>query len=107
MAANEAASIPSGSVPGPVRASTPGRLAAIAIVAGILAGAVAVVVGERILDQYREDLLPKIEIHPGAENVRRWHEARLHSAALNFATAGGWVVSGDDSQFLLSLSWRE
>jgi hypothetical protein len=66
-----------------------GRLLVFAIVAGLIAGAASVLIGERILNSYNRDLFPPIENNPSAENVRRWKEARIYSAALTFATLGG------------------
>jgi hypothetical protein len=68
-----------------------GRLLALAIVAALMAGAASWLVGERIMDAYRADLLPNIEAHPSAESVRRWRDARLYSATLTYATMGGFL----------------
>ena len=66
-----------------------GRLFVCAIVAGLLAGLASVLIGERILDRYKGDLLPPIEISPSAANVQRWKDARIYSATFTFATLGG------------------
>jgi hypothetical protein len=66
-----------------------GRLFVCAIAAGLLAGLASVLIGERILDRYKGDLLPPIEINPSAGNVQRWKNARVYSATFTFATLGG------------------
>jgi hypothetical protein len=66
-----------------------GRLLIFATVAGLVAGVASELIGERILNSYKSDLLPPLEINPSAENVRRWKDARLYSATLTFTTLGG------------------
>jgi hypothetical protein len=66
-----------------------GRLLALALAAALIAGAVSVLAGERILGHYGDALLPPPSIHPNPEEARLWKEARLHSAVLNFTTLAG------------------
>jgi hypothetical protein len=66
-----------------------GRLLVFAIVAGLVAGAASVLIGERIMNFYNRDLFPPIENNPSAENMRRMKDARLYTAALTFTTLGG------------------
>jgi hypothetical protein len=66
-----------------------GRLLVFATVAGLVAGVASELIGERILNSYKSNLLPPLEISPSAENVRRWKDARLYSATLTFTTLGG------------------
>ncbi len=64
------------------------RLLAFALAAAVVAGVASSFAGERIMDVYKYDLTPKLAIHPLPEDVARWHHARVHSAALTFATMG-------------------
>ncbi len=64
------------------------RLLAFALVAGLIAGAASLVAGEAIMNVYKYDLTPKLAIQPAPEDVRRWHHARIYSAAFTFATLG-------------------
>ncbi len=66
-----------------------GRLLAFAVIAGLLAGVASTLVGERIVEAYRNDLTPKVEAHPSPESMRRWRDARLYSAVLADAAMGG------------------
>jgi hypothetical protein len=59
------------------------------IVAGLIAGAVSLLAGEFILKAYESDLVPKLKIRPTADDFRRFNDARLYSATLNFTTMGG------------------
>jgi hypothetical protein len=66
-----------------------GRLLIFATVAGLVAGVASELIGERILNSYKSNLLPPLEINPSAENVRRWKDARVYTATFTFATLGG------------------
>ena len=65
------------------------RLLACATIAALIAGAVSLLAGEAIMSHFRSDLLPKLAVNPNPEDMRRFREARLYSAALTFATMGG------------------
>jgi hypothetical protein len=62
---------------------------ALAVAAGLIAGVASMLAGEVILSRYQSDLLPNLNINPNPEDMRRWRDARLNSAALTFATMGG------------------
>ncbi len=66
-----------------------GRILVVALAAGLIAGVISTLVGERIVGAYRGDLLPTIAIRPSPESIRRLNAARLSSAAGCFATLGG------------------
>jgi len=66
-----------------------GRLLALAIAAGIIAGVASLLAGEMILRSYQSDLVPALKITPSPEDMRRWRDARLYSATLTFTTMGG------------------
>jgi hypothetical protein len=68
-----------------------GRLLALALAAGLIAGVASLLVGEVILKGYQSDLVPGVDIHPNPETMRRWRDARLYSATLTFATMGGFL----------------
>ena len=55
------------------------RLLALALAAGLIAGAASVLAGEMIMGRYRAALLPPLNINPDPEHMRRWREARLYS----------------------------
>ena len=81
---------PEPAVSGPdLPANAFGRLLALALAAALIAGAVSVLAGERILGHYGEALLPRPSIRPTPEEARRWREARLYSAVLSFTTLAG------------------
>jgi hypothetical protein len=69
-----------------------GRLLVFAILAGLVAGAASVLIGERIMNFYQSDLNPPIQRNPPPETVRRWKDARVHSAVFTFATLGGLLA---------------
>ena len=64
---------------------------AFAIVAAVLAGAAALVAGEKILDAYQNDLFPPIKINPTVEEMSRLKAARLSTATLTFTCLGGFL----------------
>ena len=64
------------------------RLLAFACGAAIIAGLASSLAGEVIMNVYKYDLIPKLTIHPLPEDLARWHNARLNSAAFTFATMG-------------------
>ena len=68
-----------------------GRLMALALAAGLVAGVASLLAGEEILRGYQSDLLPKLKIRPSAEDMQRWSSARLYSATLTFTTMGGFL----------------
>ena len=68
-----------------------GRLLAFAIVAAVLAGAAALVAGEKILDAYHNDLFPPIKFNPSVEEMSRLKAARLSTATLTFTCLGGFL----------------
>ncbi len=65
------------------------RILAIAAIAGLLSGAASLIAGEMILKSYQNELVPALKAHPSAEDLRRWREARIHSAALTIMATGG------------------
>ena len=70
-------------------ASRPGRLLAIACVAGLLAGAASTMAGEAILRRYQGDLVQPITTRPKPEDVQRFRDARVYSAVWTFTTMAG------------------
>jgi MFS family permease len=66
-----------------------GRLLALALAAGLIAGVASWLAGEVILNGYKSDLVPALKISPSPEDIRRWKDARIYSATLTFATMGG------------------
>ena len=68
-----------------------GRLVGVALVAGLLAGVAAWLVGATILESYRDALTPKVTREVDAELVRRFARARLTSAVGTFTALGGIV----------------
>jgi len=68
-----------------------GRLMALALAAGLVAGVASLLAGEEILRGYQSDLFPKLKIRPSAEDMHRWSGARLYSATLTFTTMGGFL----------------
>jgi vacuolar-type H+-ATPase subunit I/STV1 len=68
-----------------------GRLLALALAAGLVAGVASLLAGEVILNRYQSDLLPTLKLRPSAEDMRRWRSARLYSATLTFTTMGGFL----------------
>ena len=77
-----------------VRESSPGepnRLLVFACVAGLFAGVGSLLVGEGILKRYQSDLVPAIQAHPSPDDMRRFKDARVYSAALTFTTMGGFL----------------
>jgi hypothetical protein len=67
------------------------RVIVIALAAGLVAGVCSALVGELILGRYQSELVPKIQAHPSEGALRRWNEARLHSATFALATTGGFL----------------
>jgi hypothetical protein len=65
------------------------RLFAFALLAGLIAGAASLFIGERILTAYQSELIPKLKFRPTAEDTHRLTEARFRSATLTFTTMGG------------------
>ena len=65
------------------------RILAIAAFAGLLAGVASLIAGEVILKSYQNELVPALQAHPTAEDMRRWRDARIYSAVLTFTTMGG------------------
>jgi hypothetical protein len=59
------------------------------LVAGVIAGCVALLIGEEILNRYKSDLNPPIQNNPSAESVRRYKDARIYSATFTFTALGG------------------
>src|SRR5262249_47506291 len=68
-----------------------GRLLAFASIAGLVAGAAALVAGEIIMERYRGDLFQPIATHPRPEDMQRWRNARVYSAVLTFTALGGFL----------------
>jgi hypothetical protein len=68
-----------------------GRLLGVALVAGLLAGVAAWLVGATILESYRDALTPKVTREVDAELVRRFARARLTSAVGTFTALGAIV----------------
>jgi hypothetical protein len=68
-----------------------GRLLALALAAGFIAGVASLLAGEVILNRYQSDLVPTLKVHPNPEDMRRWRDARVYSATLTFATMGGFL----------------
>ena len=66
-----------------------GQLFALAIAAALIAGVASLFAGEAILKSYETDLVPALKVHPDPEDMRRYRDARLYSAALTFTTMGG------------------
>jgi MFS family permease len=69
--------------------NAPGRLLALALAAGLIAGVASIVAGEVILGHYGAALDLPPSINPNPELMRRWKEARLYSASLSFTTLAG------------------
>jgi hypothetical protein len=67
-----------------------GRLLALAIIAGLIAGAAASLANEAVLKRYHNDLTPLLTNAPDSEAIRKFKEARLHSSVLTFTTLGGF-----------------
>jgi hypothetical protein len=65
------------------------RLLLFGFAAGLIAGTASLVAGELVLRRYQRDLLAPLSISPSPADMRRWHDARLYSATLTFATMGG------------------
>jgi hypothetical protein len=65
-----------------------GRLLGMALVAGLLAGVAAWLVGETILEAYRDILTPKVKREMDAEVVRQFARAHLTSGLGTFAGLG-------------------
>jgi hypothetical protein len=86
-----------GDAPQPSRIDAPpppvgmGRLLVFASVAGLVAGAAALVAGEIIMERYRGDLFQNITTHPRPEDMQRWRDARVYSAVLTFTALGGFL----------------
>ncbi len=91
LPAPEGSSLRSEPVPFKPSSGGLGRLLAFTILAGLMAGVISSVVGERIMDAYRGDLLPKLEVHPSPETMRRLRDARLYTATLTYAAMGGFL----------------
>ena len=91
-AADAPPSASTGPEPPPAR---PGRLLAIACVAGLLAGAASTVAGEAILRRYQDDLVQPITNRPRPEDVQRFRDARVYSARLDLHDHGGSAGTGD------------
>ncbi len=68
-----------------------GRLLTFAIAAAVLAGAAALVAGEKLLDAYHNDLFPPIKFNPTVEEMSRLKAARLTTATLTFTCLGGFL----------------
>jgi hypothetical protein len=68
-----------------------GQRPALTLIAGLLAGVASLLVGERILDAYRGDLVPKIEAHPSPGSMQRLRDARVSSATLTYRAMGGFL----------------
>jgi hypothetical protein len=66
-----------------------GRLLALAITAGLIAGAASWFAGEVIFNRYESDLTPTLKLQPTPDDMRRWRHAQLYSATLTFAALGG------------------
>jgi hypothetical protein len=65
------------------------RFVGLALIAGVVAGVGSALVGEAIASHYRDALFPAIKAQLDPKDVARLTSARLYSAALTFATAGG------------------
>ncbi len=65
------------------------RLFALALVAGITAGAASWFAGEFILDAYKSELNPNLKSTPDAGVIRKFNEARIASATRTFGAMGG------------------
>src|SRR5262249_23559276 len=68
-----------------------GRLLAFASIAGLVAGAAALVAGEIVMERYRGALFQPIATHPRPEDMQRWRNARVYSAVLTFTALGGFL----------------
>jgi hypothetical protein len=60
-----------------------------AVVAGLTAGGVSLLIGELVLSGYKNDLFPTPKLMPTPDEMRRLRDARIHSTAITFATMGG------------------
>jgi hypothetical protein len=67
------------------------RLLLLSAAAGLIAGTASLIAGELVLRRYQTDLLAPLTISPSPQDMRRWHDARLYSATLTFATMGGFL----------------
>jgi hypothetical protein len=65
------------------------RVLVFAATAGLIAGVASWLAGEMVHTRYQRDLLAPLAISPSPEQMRRWKDARLYSAALTFTLMGG------------------
>ncbi|MDG3006597.1 hypothetical protein [Paludisphaera mucosa] len=66
-----------------------GKIVALALVAGLIAGGASSLVGERVVAGYRDRLFPKLKIVQTPEDAARLEAARVGSARAVYATMGG------------------
>ena len=67
------------------------RLLALALAAGLLAGVASSFAGEVIVNRYENETVPARKLRPSPEDLGRFRDARLYSAALTFTAMGGFL----------------
>jgi hypothetical protein len=62
---------------------------ALALTTALVGGLVSWLVGEMVYRSYQGDLLPRLNIHPDPEDLRRLQAARVMSTTITFSILGG------------------